>query len=58
MYNAVIFSARRGVARIGVIITDGRAKYIKATEGESRVVKDAGIFLVAVGVGRLIKVTI
>ncbi|KAL4224173.1 hypothetical protein ACF0H5_017626 [Mactra antiquata] len=48
-------NSRRGVARIGVVITDGRAKYIKATEGEARVVKDAGIFLIAVGVGRLIK---
>lgn len=49
--------ARRGVPRIGVVLTDGRAKYIRATEAEARVVKDAGIFLIAVGVGRLIKFT-
>ncbi|XP_045171931.1 uncharacterized protein LOC123533983 isoform X2 [Mercenaria mercenaria] len=49
--------ARRGVLRIGVILTDGRAKYVRATEGEARVIKDAGVFLIAVGVGRLIKFT-
>lgn len=48
-------NARRGVSRVGVLLTDGRAKYIRATEAEAHVVKDAGVFLVTVGVGRLIK---
>lgn len=49
--------ARRGILRIGVILTDGRAKYVRATEGEAQVVKDAGIILIAIGVGRLIQFT-
>ena len=55
--KSLLVSARRGVLRIGVILTDGRAKYVRATEGEARVIKDAGVFLIAVGVGRLIKVS-
>ncbi|XP_052798152.1 protein PIF-like isoform X2 [Mya arenaria] len=46
---------RRGVLRIGVVLTDGRAKFERATEGEAQVAKDGGVFLVAIGVGRLIK---
>ncbi|KAH3857696.1 uncharacterized protein LOC127871473 [Dreissena polymorpha] len=54
-----LFSAhgRRGVLRIGVLLTDGRAKFERAAEAEAQVVKDAGVFLVAIGVGRLIKTT-
>lgn len=52
-----MFPGRRGVMRIGVLLTDGRAKFERAAEAEAQVVKDAGVFLVAIGVGRLIKVS-
>ncbi|KAK3609006.1 hypothetical protein CHS0354_019819 [Potamilus streckersoni] len=45
---------REKVARIGVLLTDGRAKYIQATEGEAAATKQNGIYLIAIGVGRLI----
>ena len=41
---------------IGVILTDGRAKYQRATQAEATVAKQSGVFLIAIGVGRLIQV--
>ena len=56
-HRACLNIGRRGVLKIGVVLTDGRAQFEKATEAEAKLVKDSGIFLIAIGVGRLIKVS-
>lgn len=56
LVSACQFPGRRGVLKIGVVLTDGRAKFEQAAENEAQFAKTSGIFLIAIGVGRLIKV--
>jgi hypothetical protein len=46
--------ARSGVRKLAILLTDGRSTYRTGTLKEAKLAKDAGITILAIGVGKYV----